>query len=104
MVVWEDGFEVSGRIFDPAGAALGPAFKVSSTVAYDEDNPDVAAQSNGFVVTWASGSPTGTPYSTPAGATSFPVGSGVVRSSPVDCAITTTSASTSATSTPAPIH
>jgi hypothetical protein len=54
MVVWEVGYEVSGRLFDAAGAPLSAAFKVSSSTGYDETNPDVAAQAAAFVVTWAS--------------------------------------------------
>lgn len=61
IVVWESasqdgsGNGVYGQIYDGTGAITVPEFRVNSTVADDQDSPDVTAlPDGGFLVTWES--------------------------------------------------
>ncbi len=54
--------DVVARIYGPSMQAMGPEFKVNTTTAGDQNDPDVAtipSVEGGFIVTWVSGSQDG---------------------------------------------
>jgi len=59
VVVWTQGDEhqtgIAGRIFQSNGTATGPEFQVNTNTPFSQEDPSVAADSNGrFVVVWNS--------------------------------------------------
>ena len=66
LVVWEEGAVdgphigtgIWGRLFHPDGTPYGPKVRLNQKITNSEDDPQVAASSNGtFVVVWQRGGP-----------------------------------------------